>query len=144
MKKLSVMLTVVSFGIMTLTGCKTEKTVSSTTTKTTTTTTTTTKKDVNKKEAPAVAKIDCNAGITFTSTIKPIMEAKCVECHSGPKPAHRLDFTTIAGVQAGVGHNMMCTVTKGPCPKMPPGGREKMTPTEVQQLQCWIDNGMKN
>ncbi len=130
MKKIVFISAIAVLGIFA--ACKKEKT--SATTSTTTTT----------KTASSEASFNCTESVTYTATIKPIFEAKCMPCHTGEKPAHRIDLLQLSGAQAAVAHNLMCTITPGgPCPKMPPTDN-KLTETEVKTIECWINNGMKN
>lgn len=81
--------------------------------------------------------------ITYATSIKPILDAKCTKCHSGANPKHGIDLTTYENVKAAVGHHLYCTVSGGNCPEMPPLG-PKLTTEEVQMIDTWIKNGTPN
>jgi len=40
-------------------------------------------------------------GVTFANDIKPLFEASCVKCHSGPRAKSKLHLDTLEGVLAG-------------------------------------------
>jgi len=42
------------------------------------------------------------ATVTYINDAKPILDANCIVCHSGPNPAAGRNYTTYAGVMAVV------------------------------------------
>ena len=94
------------------------------------------------------------ADITFENDIRPILEAKCVECH-GPeeqKGGYRLDVKSIA-LTGGDSHAPNIIPGKSAASpllkfisstdedeRMPPKG-ERVSAAEIATLQAWIDSG---
>ena len=128
MNKLFKTFAIIIIGAIALYSCKSEKTATSTA-KT---------EEVKKEEI----KFECSSKITYTASVKPILESACVQCHSGDNPKHGIDLTTYENVKAATGHNLFCTISGGErCPKMPPFGG-KLNAEEVSKIDCWIKNGM--
>jgi len=86
---------------------------------------------------------------TFESAILPVLEARCIACHSGQAPQAQLNLQTksaiITGGKSGraivVGSSekslLLEKVLSG---SMPPAG-EKMTAAEIELIRLWIDKG---
>lgn len=86
---------------------------------------------------------------TFESAILPILEARCVACHSGQTPQAQLNLQTksalITGGKSGraimVGSSeKSLLVEKVLSGSMPPAG-EKLTAAEIALIRLWIDKG---
>ena len=81
--------------------------------------------------------------VTFTKTIKPIFDSKCISCHfaggSGPG-----DFTTYAGIKlkvdAGLIKGRLIDVTGA---IMPQGG-PALPSNQLDLIKCWLDAGAPN
>lgn len=74
--------------------------------------------------------------ITYTLSIKPIMDANCVQCHSagGNFP----NLSTYNGVSANAASVKAETVSR----RMPQGG--SLTSAEIEAISCWVDAGAIN
>ena len=86
---------------------------------------------------------------TFESAIRPVLEARCVACHSGQTPQAQLNLQTksaiITGGKSGraivVGSSeKSLLVEKVVSGSMPPAG-EKLTAAEIALIRLWIDKG---
>lgn len=96
--------------------------------------------------------------ITYSQDIAPILNAKCVSCHSSGGPASFAPLTSYSEVVSGSSNNLYCIpknyVSKGnrfssllylkittpPCgQKMPPSG--SLTQDEINKIGQWIDIG---
>jgi mono/diheme cytochrome c family protein len=86
---------------------------------------------------------------TFESAILPVLEARCVACHSGQTPQAQLNLQTksaiITGGKSGraivVGSSeKSLLVEKVVSGSMPPAG-EKLTAAEIALIRLWIDKG---
>ena len=143
MNKITKTILITLIGATTLFGCKTEKTV------TTVTKESVVPEEVVEEMAEEVAEEvseeignECAGKVSYTASIKPIMESACVKCHSGANPKHGIDLTTFENVKKATGHGLLCTVQGGErCPKMPPFGGS-LSKEEVNKIDCWITNGM--
>jgi len=86
---------------------------------------------------------------TFESDVLPVLEAKCIACHSGQTPQAKLDLqaklSIITGGKSGraivVGSSeKSLLVDKVLSGSMPPVG-EKLTAAEIALIRLWIDKG---
>ena len=104
--------------------------------------------DSEEKLYPVLS-TECNlTDVSFSGTVKPILQASCYNCHSnsnylssggGIKLENHADLKTMA--ESG---KLMGSVThaSGFLP-MPKGGG-KLSDCEISQLQKWVDNQMPN
>ena len=83
----------------------------------------------------------CDDKITYTSIVKNILDARCVKCHRGEKPAKNYDLSTYAGASVVNSNALVCAISAGPdCKKMPPMG-SPLSDEQVAVIKCWIKNG---
>lgn len=94
-------------------------------------------KEKGKLVEPA-KKVDCSA-IHFAQDIKPLIDNKCIACHSASYLCG--DLVTYEDVKLKVdnGSLMQKVVTDK---TMPPGN--PLTEEEWQKFKCWIENGGTN
>jgi Protein of unknown function (DUF1553)/Protein of unknown function (DUF1549)/Planctomycete cytochrome C len=86
---------------------------------------------------------------TFESAILPVLQARCMACHSGETPQANLNLQTKAAILTGgksgralvVGSSeKSLLVEKIVSGAMPPAG-EKLTAAEIALIRLWIDKG---
>src|SRR4026207_389951 len=86
---------------------------------------------------------------SFESAIRPVLEARCVACHSGQTPQAQLNLQTKSAILTGgksgraivVGSSeKSLLVEKVVSGSMPPAG-DKMTAAEIALVRLWIDKG---
>src|SRR5437016_4428761 len=87
---------------------------------------------------------------SFRQDIAPLLETKCLRCHSGANPKGDLDLSTEKGLQQGSSSGQVID-SKQPkeslllqmvqARKMPP--KEKLTDKEIESLRKWIESGAK-
>lgn len=88
------------------------------------------------------------SNVTFTATVKPILQASCLSCHSNSKAISSgggVKLENYADVLISVNNGkLMGTInhTSG-FQEMPQGGG-KLIDCEISKLQKWIDNGKLN
>lgn len=85
--------------------------------------------------------VGCDATMSYATDIKPIIDAKCVTCHT--TGASQGDFQTYAVVKVKVDNgtfNNRVFVAKD----MPPGGNPQLTADELQKIKCWMDQGAQD
>lgn len=95
---------------------------------------------------------DAPAELTFAKDVLPILQAKCVKCHSGPAPKAGLDLSgkvtlvrggdsgpavTIGAAESSLLWQMIVTG------KMPPVGETALTADERGTMRTWINSGAK-
>jgi uncharacterized membrane protein len=87
--------------------------------------------------------------------VMPVLEASCTECHNPVKRKSDLDLTTVDGLLAG-GENGVAIAEAGALSSelfrrlilpeghedaMPPSGRPRLPPEDVELIGWWIDRG---
>lgn len=83
------------------------------------------------------------SSVTFSASIKPIIQNKCQGCHSGSNPSGGYDFTTHAGVAAvktklfGAVNHLSGYIA------MPQGGN-KLPACDIRKIKLWVDAGALN
>lgn len=91
----------------------------------------------------------CNLeNVTYTATIKPILQASCYSCHSntnanGKGAGLRLENYSDLQIQVKNGRLMGAVRHEKGFSAMPDGGG-KLTDCQINQLQKWIENGSLN
>ncbi len=94
------------------------------------------------------------ADTVFYSDVKPIFDGECAiaGCHVGASPAADLRMDTYANIMAGAGGNpvvvagnsmqshLYLRITGAMQPMMPVGGT--LTPTQINLIKNWIDDGV--
>ncbi|OGT19546.1 MAG: hypothetical protein A2V90_01385 [Gammaproteobacteria bacterium RBG_16_57_12] len=112
--------------------------------------------------APALL-LGCGQGpeISFNTDIKPIFDAKCIECHKAggvgeEKSGLNLESydSLMKGTRFGKvidpGHSVSSTLViligdrADPSIRMPHGDREKLDDAQIALIKQWIDQGAKN
>ena len=87
--------------------------------------------------------------VSFRETIAPLLQSKCLRCHSGSTPKGELDLSTEKGLQEGgssgkvIGHDgkkgLLLELIEAR--KMPP--KDKLTDPEMASLKSWMASGAK-
>jgi hypothetical protein len=81
-----------------------------------------------------------STNVTYTKSIEPILQAWCVGCHSGSKPANGLSLDTYDNAKAcAQGGRLMGAIRHetGYFPMPNTGGM--LSPCEIDLFQKWID-----
>lgn len=86
--------------------------------------------------------------VTYNATVKPIIQASCLACHSNSKAANsgggiKLENFADVQTQAKNGKLMGTIKHSSGYQEMPLGGG-KLPDCEINKLQKWIDNGILN
>ena len=83
--------------------------------------------------------------VTYSQTIVPILQARCISCHSGPSPQGALDFTAWSVVNmVAMDGRLEAAITHAPqAAAMPPTG-PMLPDCQIQQFLLWIDAGAPN
>jgi len=88
------------------------------------------------------------ANVTFTATVKPILQASCLSCHSNSKANNSgggIKLENFADVQTQAKNGkLMGTVKHSSGFQAMPLGGGMISDCEINQLQKWIDNGILN
>jgi hypothetical protein len=93
---------------------------------------------------PVVPGNGCDtATVSYAATIQPIMQTRCVSCHSGGFPSGGLGLTTHAEVAGSVDRIIdRITRNEGDALLMPQGA--KMDACRIDQIIAWANQGALN
>ena len=81
------------------------------------------------------------APVTYTSTMKSIIDTKCAGCHqAGKKDAREGVFTSYSEMSTSLGHMYHEAVDEK---TMPPAKATQLTAEELAAWKCWQKNGYK-
>jgi uncharacterized membrane protein len=87
-------------------------------------------------EEEGIAEDPCATDISFSATIRPIIDNNCIQCHNGT--VHPFDFRIFAIVQNNAPRIKELTQAR----IMPKEG--SLTSEEIALIGCWVDNGAQN
>lgn len=104
--------------------------------------------DTEEKLYPELSTTCDLSNVTFASTVKPILQASCLSCHSNSKAVSsgggvKLENYADVVVQVKNG-KLMGTINHASGYQAMPQGGGKLTDCEINKLQKWIDNGILN
>lgn len=104
--------------------------------------------DTEERLYPVLSSSCDLTNVTFAATVKPILQASCLNCHSNAKAVSdgggiKIENYTDVKTQALNGKLMGTVKHSSGFQAMPQGGG-KLTDCEINQLQKWIDNGILN
>jgi len=88
-----------------------------------------------EEELDLITDDQCDSEISFTASIKPIIDANCINCHGGNRFP---DLRTHGGISTNAARVRTQVVNR----TMPQGG--SLTNEEIELIRCWIDNGALN
>lgn len=88
----------------------------------------------------------CDSSVyTYSAAVKPIMQNNCVACHSASLQNGGVDLSDYTGVKsAATSGALLGTITHAAGFSAMPQGGNKLSDCNIQQIQKWIDDGMKN
>lgn len=83
--------------------------------------------------------IICTTPVTYTNTMKAIIDSKCTSCHrAGGSSANQGIYTSYSALQARTNAMFEETVNRK---TMPPTG--PLSQTDLDAWKCWRENGFK-
>ncbi|WP_299252652.1 cytochrome c [uncultured Aquimarina sp.] len=77
----------------------------------------------------------CDTTISFTASIKPIIDSNCITCHGGSQFP---DLRTYDGINNNSARVRTQVVNR----TMPQGG--SLSNEDIELIRCWIENGALN
>ncbi len=90
--------------------------------------------------------ITCDtANVTFSGSVKPILQTNCTVCHSGNPPQGGIDLSNHAGVKAmATGGTLVGAIEhRSGFSPMPKGGN-KLPACDIAKIKKWVALGAKN
>src|SRR5436190_24140932 len=77
--------------------------------------------------------------VTYSGTVKPMIEQHCLSCHSGAQPSGGIDLATYATVkvQADNGRLYGAIAQLSGFQPMPQGG--KLSSCDISKVKIWVD-----
>lgn len=87
----------------------------------------------------------CNTtGVTYSLSVKPIMENYCTGCHSSGNTSGNVDLSSYNGVKSAINQKLMSSIKHdGTASEMPENG-SKLSDCNIAIIQAWIDAGALN
>lgn len=85
--------------------------------------------------------------VTFSATVKPILQASCYTCHSNANYATQgsgIKLENYEDVKIQASTRMMGAIRHEPGHAFMPLNGGKLPDCEISKIQKWIDNGMPN
>lgn len=80
------------------------------------------------------------AGVTYTSFVQPLIQAKCQGCHSGSAPQGGVNLTTYNNVKTLALNGKLHAAVTRPANWMPNGGA-KLDNCTLDKIKAWADAG---
>lgn len=81
----------------------------------------------------------CNATISFTNEVLPIMEANCVSCHQPGNASGGYDLSSYTAISANA--NAIVGSMKANGYQLMPLGGPALADSTIQKISCWINQG---
>lgn len=90
----------------------------------------------NVLETEEIQEEACNEEISFVTTIKPIIDTNCLQCHNGNQ------FPDLRTYQ-GINQNAEAIKNETSSRRMP-FGDATITTEEIKVISCWVESGALN
>ena len=83
--------------------------------------------------------------VTYSGTIRPVIQARCQGCHSGATPQGGLDFSSWSVLNSVANDGRLAASIQhvAGVPAMPPSG-SRLSDCRIEQFLIWIDAGAPN
>lgn len=83
--------------------------------------------------------------VTWTNTIRPIIQAKCQGCHQGGSPGGGVDLSNYAGVSgAAFSGELVGTIDHLPGFSAMPKNSPKLPDCDIAKIKIWVNAGAPN
>lgn len=83
--------------------------------------------------------------ISFAAIVKPIIDLKCVGCHSGNPPSGGIDLSTYNGVKAIADNGSLTgSISWETAYENMPRNGDQLPDCEIDQIKSWVDAGALN
>ena len=82
------------------------------------------------------------SNVTFSQTVWPIIQNKCVGCHSGASPSGGISLATYSDLAVVAGNGQLFgAINHDPGYVPMPFNANKLPQCEIDQIEIWINNG---
>lgn len=83
--------------------------------------------------------------VTYNAVVKPVLQAKCVGCHSGTSASAGINLSTWAGVNASAqAGSLTGSINHLPNYSPMPKSGPKLPACEIRQIEIWVSQGAPN
>lgn len=83
--------------------------------------------------------------VTYTGTVKPLVELKCKGCHSGSAPSGGWDFTTYTDLNTvALNGKLAGAINHSPGFSPMPKNGQKLSDCDINKIEMWIADGAPN
>jgi uncharacterized membrane protein len=85
------------------------------------------------------------SAVTFGSSVQPIIQNRCVSCHSGTFPSAGIDLSTYQNINIYAQNGSLVGVIDHQSGFSPmPQGTPKMLQCEIDKIKTWVNSGSPN
>jgi hypothetical protein len=90
--------------------------------------------------------VSCDTStVTFSLTVKPILQSNCTQCHNNVSPSGSIDLSTYEGVAAAVNSGRLLGAISHEAGYSPmPKNADKLGSCPILQITVWINMGIPN
>ena len=90
-------------------------------------------------------KVACGTfAISYSQTVRPILQRECTGCHTGNAPSGNVALDTHAQVKTVADHHLMAVLNHEPGHSPMPAGGNKLPACDLAKIQAWVDAGASN
>jgi len=84
----------------------------------------------------------CNATISFSNDVMPILEANCISCHQPGNTSGGYDLSSYSAIAANA--NAIVGSMKASSYLLMPLGGPALPDSTIQKISCWIEQGKQD
>jgi hypothetical protein len=82
--------------------------------------------------------------VTYSGTIKPVMDIFCNGCHMGSNPQGGIDFNSFAGIKASIENGQFIASIKHESGYIMPKNGNKLSDCKIALFEKWVNEGAPN
>jgi uncharacterized membrane protein len=83
--------------------------------------------------------------ISFAANVQPIINQRCISCHSGQFPEAGISLTTYDQVaKIATGGKLVGVISHSPGFTPMPGDGSKLSDCQISQIKMWVEDGAQN
>ncbi len=88
----------------------------------------------------ACTQLNCDTTtVTFTGSVKPILQKYCIGCHSGTNPSGGIDLSNLTSLMVQVNNGfLMASIRQDPGYSPMPKGGAKLSSCEIATISIWV------